>query len=138
MKRFVLLLAALWIFVVAVTPEYQAAANIYRQFYGVDPPAPKKWQIVVHEQDGTQPLYRVNQKDKIVDVYLHEGQRRAWDSPKRFIFMLAGKQSGKTIFGPLWLFRKVLEFGKGCRHSRSFLSMTWGLPVTTKVIGYSS
>lgn len=95
------------------TPEALFAAKLYKQIYGVDPPAPKQWEIVVHEQDGSQPLYRVYKKDKIVDIYLHSGQRRAWDSDKRFVFMIAGKQSGKTIFGPLWLFREILKFGKG-------------------------
>lgn len=95
------------------SPEALYAAKLYEQIYGKPPPAPKQWQIVIHEQDGSQPLYAVNQKEKIVNVYLHEGQRRAWDSLKRFVFMLAGKQSGKTIFGPMWLHRQILKHGKG-------------------------
>ncbi len=113
MKRIVLLLAALWIFIAAVTPESLFAAQLYEKIYGKPPPPPKQWEIVVHEQDGTQPLYRVNRKNKTVDIYLHEGQRRAWDSDRRFVFMIAGKQSGKTIFGPLWLFREIIERGAG-------------------------
>ncbi len=101
------------------TAEAAYAREIYKKIYGKEPPPippPKQWKIVVHEQALTAPffpLYKVNKPDKIVDIYLHEGQRRAWNSEKRFVFMIAGKQSGKTIFGPLWLFRKVLEFGKG-------------------------
>lgn len=98
------------------TPEYVFAAQLYRQMYGKEPPAPKQWQIVVHDQ-ATQapffPLYTVDKHEKLVDLYLHPGQRRSWDSPKRFVFMIAGKQSGKTIFGPLWLFREIIEHGKG-------------------------
>ena len=36
-------------------------------------------------------------------AHLHSGQRRAHESPKRRIVVLAGKQSGKTSYGPLWL-----------------------------------
>lgn len=98
------------------SPEAAFAAQLYRKVYGVDPPAPKQWEIIVHEQAKAAPffpLYTVNKKDKIVHLYLHDGQRRAWDSGKRFVFMIAGKQSGKTIFGPLWLFREILQHGKG-------------------------
>lgn len=95
------------------TPERLFAEKLYTQIYGKPPPAPKRWQIVVHEQDGSQPLYRANKPEKIVDIYLHEGQRRAWESHKRFVFMLAGKQSGKTIYGPLHLHEWINQFGAG-------------------------
>jgi hypothetical protein len=44
-----------------------------------------------------------------VDFYynFHEGQQRAYDSPKRFILVLAGSQGGKTSFGPLWLAQEI-------------------------------
>lgn len=93
--------------------ERAAAAALYRKLYGEDPPPPKQWEIVVEAQDGSQPLYTVDKANKVVRVYLHDGQRRAWESDKRFVFMIAGKQSGKTIFGPLWLFREILRTGKG-------------------------
>lgn len=95
------------------SPEALFAAQLYQQIYGKPPPAPKQWSIEIHEQDGTKPLYTVNRKEKTVKLHLHEGQRRAWDSVKRFIFMLAGKQSGKTIYGPTWLHRQILELGAG-------------------------
>ena len=38
---------------------------------------------------------------------LHPGQTRAWDSVRRFIFMLAGTQGGKTSFLPWWLYREM-------------------------------
>lgn len=95
------------------SPEALFAAQLYQQIYGKPPPAPKQWAIEIHEQDGTKPLYTVNRKEKTVKLHLHEGQRRAWDSVKRFIFMLAGKQSGKTIYGPTWLHRQILELGAG-------------------------
>lgn len=44
---------------------------------------------------------------------LHSGQARAWLSAKRFIWMLAGTQGGKTSFEPLWLWREIQEQGSG-------------------------
>lgn len=43
----------------------------------------------------------------------HEGQRRVMHSDKRFILMLAGAQSGKTVVGPWWLLREVMRRGAG-------------------------
>jgi hypothetical protein len=43
----------------------------------------------------------------------HEGQRRAWDSAKRFLLVLAGTQSGKTSWGPTWLHREITRRGPG-------------------------
>lgn len=44
---------------------------------------------------------------------LHPGQTKAWDSPKRFILILAGLQSGKTSMAPLWLWREMKLRGPG-------------------------
>lgn len=45
----------------------------------------------------------------------HPGQWEAWDSLKRFIFVVAGTQSGKTSYGPHWLHREVYHpaIGRG-------------------------
>lgn len=43
----------------------------------------------------------------------HEGQRRAYDSTKRFVLVLAGTQSGKTSFGPHWLLQEMQRKGAG-------------------------
>lgn len=44
---------------------------------------------------------------------LHRGQWKAWQSPKRFVLVLAGTQGGKTSFGPLWLYREIQHKGPG-------------------------
>lgn len=44
---------------------------------------------------------------------LHAGQARAWQSKARFTFIIAGTQSGKTSFLPLWLFREIQTCGPG-------------------------
>lgn len=43
----------------------------------------------------------------------HRGQWRAWKSEKRFIVVLSGTQSGKTSYGPHWLFREIQRRGPG-------------------------
>jgi len=43
----------------------------------------------------------------------HPGQRRAMASQARFILLLAGVQSGKTIFGPWWMLREIQRRGPG-------------------------
>jgi len=43
----------------------------------------------------------------------HRGQWRAWNSARRFVAVLAGAQSGKTSFGPLWLWREIQQCGPG-------------------------
>lgn len=44
---------------------------------------------------------------------LHPGQARAHESKKRFVLVLAGTQSGKTVYGPLWLHREIQACGPG-------------------------
>lgn len=52
-------------------------------------------------------------KNDRVRYNLHKGQKQVMQSDKRFIFALAGTQSGKTILGPLWLYREMKEMGSG-------------------------
>ena len=56
-------------------------------------------------------LYEVD--GEVLRYHLHRGQTRAWDSKARFPFVIAGSQSGKTTFGPLWLKREMDERGAG-------------------------
>ena len=44
---------------------------------------------------------------------IHAGQTKAYDSTTRFTFIVAGTQSGKTSFGPLWLHREIERCGPG-------------------------
>lgn len=46
-------------------------------------------------------------------LHFHPGQTRTWNSRRRFVFMLAGSQGGKTSFGPWWLWREIMRCGKG-------------------------
>jgi hypothetical protein len=45
--------------------------------------------------------------------HLHPGQTKAHDSKKRFVFIIAGTQSGKTSYEPIWLDREIDEKGNG-------------------------
>ena len=51
--------------------------------------------------------------DRRLRLHFHRGQRRAWDSARRFVCVLAGTQGGKTSFGPHWLYREVQRGGPG-------------------------
>lgn len=57
-------------------------------------------------------------------VNLHEGQARAWRSDRRFVFMLAGTQGGKTAYGPIWLHREIQLCGPG-----DYLAVTSTFPL---------
>jgi len=46
-------------------------------------------------------------------LHLHAGQLQAWHSTARFPTVIAGTQSGKTIFGPIWLWREIQQRGPG-------------------------
>lgn len=54
--------------------------------------------ISLYEQEGEDLFFN-----------FHAGQLQAWDSLKRFIFVLAGTQGGKTSFGPWWLWREIQQ-----------------------------
>lgn len=58
-------------------------------------------------------------KNERLTLSLHAGQARTWQSKRRFTFMLAGTQSGKTAFGPFWLYRAISQGGPG-----DYLSVT--------------
>ncbi len=56
-------------------------------------------------------IYTIGPDGKL-DLHFHPGQTRAWLSKKRIIFIFAGTQSGKTSFGPWWLWREIYGDGK--------------------------
>lgn len=51
--------------------------------------------------------------DGCLALNFHPGQTRAWRSARRFVFVFAGAQSGKTSFGPWWLWREIRTCGAG-------------------------
>ena len=76
-------------------------------------PAPVLWEVVpTAAREGD------------VRMRFHPGQWRAWQSERRFIFMLAGTQGGKTSFGPLWLYREIQRRGAG-----DYLAVTSTFPL---------
>lgn len=59
------------------------------------------------------PPFRETLPGGVLRMNWHEGQQRAWDTRKRITAIIAGHQSGKTEFGPHWLFREIQECGPG-------------------------
>ncbi len=70
----------------------------------------------------TASLWRVENGRLIVTP--HSGQVRAWRSRRRFVWMLAGTQGGKTSFGPIWLHREIQTRGPG-----DYLAVTATFPL---------
>ncbi len=62
-------------------------------------------------------LWRI--EDEQLRLGFHAGQSRAWRSTRRFVFVFAGSQGGKTTFGPWWLWREIQQRGAG-----DYLSVT--------------
>lgn len=50
-------------------------------------------------------IWSVQNGNLVLDF--HEGQARAWQSTRRFVFVFAGTQGGKTAFGGWWLWREI-------------------------------
>jgi len=46
-------------------------------------------------------------------IHLHQGQAKALRSTRRVIGIIAGTQSGKTSFAPLWLWNEIKQRGPG-------------------------
>ena len=45
--------------------------------------------------------------------FLHPGQIRALESVAQVVAIIAGTQSGKTVFGPVWLLHEMMKRGPG-------------------------
>lgn len=58
------------------------------------------------------PMIRPTGRNEIT-VRRHPGQRKAYESRRRFIAIISGTQSGKTSFGPVWLHREIERCGAG-------------------------
>lgn len=69
----------------------------------------KQW---VGEQPAFPPLVEVR-PDRRLRFNFHKGQAIAWRADERIVAVVAGTQSGKTTFGPLWLEREIQDSGAG-------------------------
>ncbi len=48
-----------------------------------------------------------------LNLHFHAGQWKALNSQRRFIGIVAGTQSGKTSFAPIWLWQEIKNRGPG-------------------------
>jgi len=58
-------------------------------------------------------IYRVDAQSGKLSLSLHSAQSQVWRSNRRFVFFIAGTQSGKTSLGPWWLWREIERCGAG-------------------------
>ncbi len=56
--------------------------------------------------------------------HFHPGQLRAWDSERRFVFVFAGTQGGKTSFCPWWLWREITRTARPEPGDNDYLAVT--------------
>jgi hypothetical protein len=52
-------------------------------------------------------------RDGSLLFFLHKGQRAALECMARIVAVIAGTQSGKTVFGPVWLLHEIIRCGPG-------------------------
>jgi hypothetical protein len=68
--------------------------------------------VKAYSVDTSKPLYWLDRNGEL-HWNLHRGQWRVWNSEKQITLALAGTQSGKTVFGPLWMAREIQNHGPG-------------------------
>jgi hypothetical protein len=68
--------------------------------------APAKDLVTIEPLPGNPPQGRMV-------LNFHPGQWQAWNSTRRFVFIISGTQGGKTSFGPHWLYREIKQRGAG-------------------------
>ncbi len=59
------------------------------------------------------PDFFVDDGKGALQINMHPGQIRAWDSEARFVVVLSGFQGGKTVEGPVWMDREIDRRGPG-------------------------
>jgi hypothetical protein len=70
----------------------------------------------------TKPLFAVIEKrsdkflsweDGTLTGNFHKAQKEAYDATERFVLVMAGSRSGKTLGGPFWLLKEMMRKGPG-------------------------
>lgn len=62
-------------------------------------------------EEGTSSVWKI--VDGELTIHLHAGQKRAYLSESDIVAVIAGAQSGKTTFIPIWLMREMINRGPG-------------------------
>lgn len=68
-------------------------------------------------------LYTVDAKGTAT-FHFHPGQLRAWDSDRRFVFIFAGTQGGKTSFLPWLLWREITRTADPAGGENDYIAAT--------------
>ncbi|NBW18285.1 MAG: hypothetical protein EBR82_60960, partial [Caulobacteraceae bacterium] len=66
---------------------------------------------VVASKSSLRELWRTNRVTNKFQFVPHAGQEKALVAKERFVAIIAGTQSGKTAFGPIWLLNEITRCG---------------------------
>jgi len=75
--------------------------------------------------------------DGTLHVHPHPKQQRVFDSKAKRILVLAGRQAGKSVCGPIWMYNEILEWDKRVQRDEvvgdaAFLSVSPSFPLLDK------
>jgi len=62
------------------------------------------------DEDVSRPKPFMEVVDDVLHINPHKGQQQALDSKKQIVAMLCGKQSGKSVLCPLWMYHRILDW----------------------------
>ena len=68
--------------------------------------------------------------DGVLHVHPHEGQKLALESKKQIVAMLCGKQSGKSVLCPLWMYNQIVDWDRRLHDDKEVLpddGVFWGV-----------
>lgn len=75
--------------------------------------------------------------DGTLHINPHTKQRRVFESKAKRILVLAGRQAGKTVCGPIWMYNEMLEWDKRVQRDEvvsdaAFMSISASFPLLDK------
>jgi hypothetical protein len=65
-----------------------------------------------------------HQDGETLTLDLHPGQAEAWTAPERFVFVIAGAQSGKTSYGPWWTWKEIQQTADPAGGTNDYIAAT--------------
>jgi len=88
-------------------------------------------------EDVVKPKPFLEVVDGVLHVNPHPKQQRVFESPAKRILVLAGRQSGKTVCGPIWMYNEIIAWDKRVQRDEvvkdsAFLAISPSFPLLDK------